>query len=187
MFDVKPIVQRLKSYGKEHNMTQGELAKRIGASGPALSRWLNEHASFNPKLNQLINMADLFGVSLSELLSQENTPVLASPEKSEKDTGKKAKNKPAAKKSTKAASEKNSKGKSEDVSREKAKQAKSKRTVKTSATAIKETKSKKTEAHEKAVKTERNGTAKKTAKAAKSDTGETPAEKQSRTRKQPKA
>ena len=165
MFDVKPIVQRLKSYGKEHNMTQGELAKRIGASGPALSRWLNEHASFNPKLNQLINMADLFGVSLSELLSQENTHVLVSPEKAEKGTSKKVKGKPAAKKSTEAASDKNSKSKSEDASMDK------------------ETKAKKTDVQEKAVKTERNGTA----KAAKSDTGETPAEKQSRTRKQPKA
>ena len=187
MFDVKPIVQRLKSYGKEHNMTQGELAKRIGVSAPALSRWLNEHASFNPKLNQLINMADLFGVSLSELLSQENTPVPVSPEKAEKDTGKKANSKPAAKKSTKSAFEKNSKSKSEDASMEKAKQAKSKRTVKTSATAVKETKAKKTDVQEKAVKTERKMTAKKTAKAAKSDADKTPTKKQGRARKQPKA
>lgn len=78
MFDSKPFIQRLKSYMKEHDVTQGELAKRIGTSGPTFSRWLNGRTTFNPSLNQLLNMAETFGVTLVELLSMEKTKASAS-------------------------------------------------------------------------------------------------------------
>ena len=72
MFDVKPIIKRLKSYREEHSLTQTEIAKRLGVSNPTLSRWLNERTGFNPTLNQLVSMAEMYGVSLVELLSQKD-------------------------------------------------------------------------------------------------------------------
>ena len=79
MFDTKPIVQRLKSYLKENNLTQTTLAKRVGTSSATFSRWLNARTSFNPTLKQLLNMADIFGVSITELFSQEAAPAPKTP------------------------------------------------------------------------------------------------------------
>ena len=69
MFDSKPILQRLKSYMEEHNINQGDFAKRIGTSGPTFSRWLNGRTRFNPSLKQLLSMAEIFDVTLIDLLS----------------------------------------------------------------------------------------------------------------------
>lgn len=94
MFDSKPFIQRFKSYMKEHDVTQGELAKRIGTSGPTFSRWLNGRTPFNPSLSQLLNMAETFGVTLVELLSM----------------GKASASKPKTKKSVKATTTATDKG-----------------------------------------------------------------------------
>ena len=41
MFNVKPIVQRLKSYREERGIKQTDLAQRLGTSPATLSRWEN--------------------------------------------------------------------------------------------------------------------------------------------------
>ena len=187
MFDSKPIVQRLKSYRKEHDITQGELAKRLGVSGPTLSRWENNRADFNPTLKQLLSMADMFGVTLIELFSQGSdtvsTPVEDGVEKAKK-TSKRTQKTPKAKTSAKAKA-------ATVLSSEEKKTPK--RTVKTSsAAAVKGTKVKKSGSTKKAVKKSRK-TPVKVAKAsigstsAVPDKQETAKRKPGRPRKQPKA
>ncbi len=133
MFNVKPIVQRLKSYREERGIKQADLAKRLGTSTATLSRWESGRTNFNPTLSQLVIMADMFGITLMELLSQENVSASPAPEKPPKRTSKTRKNKPAAKTPAKTASAKSFEVKSKDSSKEKPKA--SKRTVKASKTA----------------------------------------------------
>ena len=159
MFDSKPIVQRLKSYRKEHEITQGDLAKRLSVTEPALSKWLNGRTDFNPTLKQLLNMAEMFGVSLIELFSQESdaasTPVEDGVEKAKK-TSKRTQKTQKAKTSTKA--------KASTVSSPDEKKQ-SRRTVKTSS-AVKGAKAK-ANTKSKAEKTARKVTVTKTAKPSK--------------------
>ncbi len=177
MFDAKPIIQRLKSYGKQNNVNQSAIAKRISVSGPTLSRWLNEKTSFNPTLNQLVNMAEMLGVSLIELLSLEGNVTPTPAGKDDKEAAKPAKR---AQKASKAKASEKTKAASVSSSDEK---KKSKRTVKTSAVT---SSAKGTTA--KAEETERKATVKKPAKAskkttAKADTGKASAKKSGRARK----
>ena len=116
MFDGKLVIQRLKAYRDKNAVTQGELADLIGTSGPTLSRWLNGRTGFNPTLKQLMAMADMFGLTLIELLSMEKTSAPVPTEKAPKRKGKTTKEKPAAKTSAKAVSAKSSKAKSESPS-----------------------------------------------------------------------
>ena len=177
MFDAKPIVRRLKSYGKQNNITQSNIAKRISVSGPTLSRWLNEKTSFNPTLNQLVNMAEMLGVSLVELLSLEGNAAPAPAGKDDKEAVK-----PARKTQKASRAKASTKTKAASVSNSDQKKQ-SRKTVKTSAatSSAKGTKAK-------AEKTEHKATVKKTEKsstktAAKADTGKASAKKSGQARK----
>ncbi|MBR1671945.1 MAG: helix-turn-helix transcriptional regulator [Fretibacterium sp.] len=75
MFNVKSLMRQIKSYRKSHGIRQVEFAKRIGVSAPTLSRWEHESGNCNPTLKQLLSIADIFGVTLVELLSQENVSI----------------------------------------------------------------------------------------------------------------
>lgn len=172
MFDAKPIFQRLKSYGMQNNVNQSAIAKRISVSGPTLSRWLNEKTSFNPTLNQLVNMAEMLGVSLVELLSLEGNAAPAPAGKDDKEAVKPARRTQKASRAkastkTKAASVSNSDEKKQ-----------SRKTVKTSAKGTK-AKAEKTEHKANVKKTEKSST--KTA--AKADTGKASAKKSGQARK----
>ena len=56
---------------KEHNMTQAELAERIGVSNKSISRW--ETGQTMPDYSQVMQFCSLFGISASEFLSGELT------------------------------------------------------------------------------------------------------------------
>lgn len=189
MFNVKPIVQRLKSYREERGIKQTDLAQRLGTSPATLSRWENGRANFNPTLSQLLIMADMLGITLMELLSQENASSSAAPEKAPKRTGKTTKSKSAVNISAKAASAKSSKARSAGAS--KAKTKKSMQTTKTKASAAaavsKGIKTKKAGSTEEAVKKSRK-TPLKAAKASLTPTAapaanESPKKKPGRPRK----
>lgn len=77
------IANRLYQYRKENNLSQEELASKIGVSRQAVSKW--ERAEASPDTDNLILLAKLYGVTLDELLQgkAEQTPPAAEQEVSE--------------------------------------------------------------------------------------------------------
>lgn len=59
----------LLSYRKKHNLSQEELAEKIGVSRQAVSKW--ERAEASPDTDNLILLSEIYGVSLDELLKGE--------------------------------------------------------------------------------------------------------------------
>jgi transcriptional regulator with XRE-family HTH domain len=80
MSNVKPIEMLLRQriaanmahYRKMNNMTQSELAERIAYSDKSISKW--ERAEGMPDIYVLTLLADLFSVSVNDLIS-ENAPL----------------------------------------------------------------------------------------------------------------
>lgn len=62
---------RLLQYRKEHNLSQEELASKIGVSRQAISKW--ERAEASPDTDNLISLAQIYGVSLDTLLKGTDT------------------------------------------------------------------------------------------------------------------
>ena len=58
---------RLLQYRKENNLSQEELAEKIGVSRQAVSKW--ERAEASPDTDNLIRLAEIYGVSLDEMLT----------------------------------------------------------------------------------------------------------------------
>ena len=58
---------RLYKYRKSNNLSQEELAERIGVSRQAVSKW--ERAEASPDTDNLIMLAKIYGVTLDELLN----------------------------------------------------------------------------------------------------------------------
>lgn len=58
--------ERLLQYRKQNNLTQEELADKLGVSRQAVSKW--ERAEAAPDTDNLIALAQLYGVTLDELL-----------------------------------------------------------------------------------------------------------------------
>jgi len=82
------IANRLYEYRKQHNLSQEELASRIGVSRQAVSKW--ERAESSPDTDNLIELAKLYGISLDDLLftdtsTQKDPPPEAEPEEKAKD------------------------------------------------------------------------------------------------------
>ncbi len=77
------LADRLVSLRKENKLSQEALAEKLGLSRQSISKW--ERAEASPDTDNLIALADLYGMSLDELLG--NEPVKA--EKTEKVTEKK--------------------------------------------------------------------------------------------------
>ena len=59
----------LLNYRKKHNLSQEELAEKIGVSRQAVSKW--ERAEASPDTDNLILLSEIYGVSLDELLKGE--------------------------------------------------------------------------------------------------------------------
>jgi len=70
------IANRLYGLRKNSNLSQEELAEKIGVSRQAVSKW--ERAEASPDTDNLILLAKLYNVSLDELLSTEE-PVEVEP------------------------------------------------------------------------------------------------------------
>lgn len=60
------IADRLVQLRRTHNLSQEELAGKLGVSRQAISKW--ERAESSPDTDNLIALARLYGVSLDELL-----------------------------------------------------------------------------------------------------------------------
>ncbi len=72
MEDVKSIVAKnISELRQANNMTQLELAEKLNYSDKTISKW--ERAESSPDISVLIEIADLFGVTLDYLVKSEHT------------------------------------------------------------------------------------------------------------------
>lgn len=65
------IANRLVMLRKKHNLSQEELANKLGISRQAVSKW--ERAESSPDTDNLICLAKLYNISLDELLQTDET------------------------------------------------------------------------------------------------------------------
>ncbi len=73
MNDIKTIIaHNIAELRKSSNMTQLELAERLNYSDKAVSKW--EHGDSIPDVTVLLEIADLFGVTLDFLVRTAHTP-----------------------------------------------------------------------------------------------------------------
>ena len=75
MFDMQKVGVAIASLRREADMTQMELADRLGISYQAVSSW--ERGNTMPDISKLPELAEIFGVSINRLLGQEN-PIVES-------------------------------------------------------------------------------------------------------------
>lgn len=74
MDDLKSILaENLIKYRKAANLTQAELAEKINYSDKAVSKW--ERAAGMPDVDVLKQIADLFGVTVDDMLKKTDAPV----------------------------------------------------------------------------------------------------------------
>ena len=57
---------KLRELRIKNNMTQNDIAIKLGVSGQTILNW--ENGIYEPKINQLIELADIFGVSVDYLI-----------------------------------------------------------------------------------------------------------------------
>ena len=67
MFDMKQIGKKITDLRKKHNMTQMELADKLGISFQAVSNW--ERGNTMPDISKLPELAAIFNISVDELLN----------------------------------------------------------------------------------------------------------------------
>lgn len=60
------IGEKLKNARTERNLTQEEVAEKIGVSRQTVSNWENEKAL--PEISSIINLSEIYNISLDELL-----------------------------------------------------------------------------------------------------------------------
>ena len=59
---------RLRELRNKKGLTQNEMAAKLGVSGQTILNW--ENGIYEPKINQLIQLADLFGVTIDYLVER---------------------------------------------------------------------------------------------------------------------
>ena len=63
---------RLRELRIKSGLTQNEIATKLGVSGQTILNW--ENGIYEPKISQLIELADLFNVTVDYLIERENAP-----------------------------------------------------------------------------------------------------------------
>ena len=75
MFDMQKIGRQISSLRKKKGMTQMELADALGISYQAVSNW--ERGNTMPDISKLPELAEIFGVSIEEILCDERKGKIA--------------------------------------------------------------------------------------------------------------
>ena len=65
------IAKNIIDLRKSHNLTQIEFAKKLNYSDNAVSRW--ERAEVTPNIETLVQISDLFNISINDLLKERAT------------------------------------------------------------------------------------------------------------------
>lgn len=63
---------RLRELRIQSGLTQNDIATKLGVSGQTILNW--ENGIYEPKINQLIQLADLFNVTVDYLIERPNMP-----------------------------------------------------------------------------------------------------------------
>ena len=66
--------KNIAQYRRQMNMTQDVLAEKMGVSPQAVSKWENDQTC--PDISLLPTLANLFGISVDQLLSNESAPAV---------------------------------------------------------------------------------------------------------------
>lgn len=66
---------RIRGLREANDMTQEDLAERLGVKPPAVSKW--ERELTYPKMENVLKMSEIFGVSMSVVMGMEPIPVTA--------------------------------------------------------------------------------------------------------------
>ena len=74
MFDTVTIAIKITELRKAHNMTQFELADALGISFQAVSNW--ERGASMPDISKLPELAEIFGVTIDEVLGKNNPAIV---------------------------------------------------------------------------------------------------------------
>ena len=61
---------RLRELRNKSGLTQNEIASKLGVSGQTILNW--ENGIYEPKINQLIQLADLFDVTVDYLIERKS-------------------------------------------------------------------------------------------------------------------
>lgn len=69
----KGLSERIGTLRKESKLTQEQLAKRLGVTSQAVSKWENEQSC--PDVSLLPQLADIFRVSIDELFGRNLNPI----------------------------------------------------------------------------------------------------------------
>ena len=78
--------QRLARLRKEKELTQSDLATRLNVTAQAISKWENDQAT--PDIDILINLSEIFEITLDELLGREKQVVSYQEKPAKKDIDK---------------------------------------------------------------------------------------------------
>lgn len=62
---------RLRELRNKNGLTQNEIANKLGVSGQTILNW--ENGIYEPKISQLIELADLFDVSVDYLIERKTS------------------------------------------------------------------------------------------------------------------
>ena len=66
------LAEKILALRTERSLSQGDLAEKLDVSRQSVSKW--ETGQSVPELDKLITLADLFGVSVDQLVRDGNTP-----------------------------------------------------------------------------------------------------------------
>lgn len=66
MMDMVKMGNFLAQLRKEHKLTQAELGERLGVTNKTISRW--ETGTYMPPVEMLVELSDLYGLTINELL-----------------------------------------------------------------------------------------------------------------------
>ena len=77
---------RLAEIRKQHNLTQNDIAEKLDISPQAVSKWENDLTS--PDIDTLIKLAEIFNISIDELVGKKNYEVQYVEQEERKDISK---------------------------------------------------------------------------------------------------
>lgn len=77
---------RLANLRKEHNLTQNDIADRLNISAQAVSKWENDLTS--PDINTIMELADIFNITVDELVGKKKKETVYLPAEERKDINK---------------------------------------------------------------------------------------------------
>lgn len=71
------LPENIRFFRESAGLDQGQLAEKLGRTNGAVSQW--ESGRSNPRMPMIHKMADLFGVTVSDLMGEESSPMAGAP------------------------------------------------------------------------------------------------------------